>query len=226
MSDGENRLLRAVSSRFVTFPGEEIVLVQRKHWIVFMFPAIFIFIAGIVSTLTLVIVSSIFPAYAILCLTLLAAIFAFLSSFLTKSIVDWYFNFYIVTNKKIVEVCYKPSSSREISEVLLDQVKCTEIDTRIGGLMNEFLDVGDVMVTFDRPTHQEEFIFTTVPDPKEIERRLENAFYTKTAVLATQPSETNESTAQRSWYNKEKNNPSRWRYTEEIIPSGRTESVN
>jgi hypothetical protein len=49
-----------------------------------------------------------------------------------------------------------------MNDVLLDQVNCTQIDFRRNGFLNEIMDMGDVVLTFDRPTHQEEFVFKDV----------------------------------------------------------------
>lgn len=75
---------------------------------------------------------------------------------------DWYFHLYILTNRKILEVWYAPLYSHVMNDVLLDQVNCTQVDFRRSGFLNEMLDMGDVVLTFDRPTHQEEFIFKDV----------------------------------------------------------------
>jgi hypothetical protein len=126
-----------------------------------------------------------------------------------KSVIDWYFNIYIVTNKKITEICYKPLSSRQVSGILLNQVRCTEIDTKINGIINEFLDVGDIIITFDRPTHQEEFVLTDIEDPKRIETYLENSFssgyYQDSKIL----------TGEENWIIKKDNeNNKKWTYLE------------
>ncbi len=91
-----------------------------------------------------------------------------------RSIIDWYFNVYVVTSRKIIEVSYSPLSSHTINQVLLDQVRCTEIDTKIEGILNDVLDIGNVVITFDRPTHQEEFAFEYVKNPREIEKYLQS----------------------------------------------------
>ncbi|MBI4092132.1 MAG: hypothetical protein HY427_02945 [Candidatus Levybacteria bacterium] len=142
----------------------------------------------------------------------------FISTIIIRSIIDWYFSFYIATNRKIIEVSYRPLSSREVNEVLLDQVKCTEIDSKVGGAINEFLDIGDVIVTFDRPTHQEEFVFENVPDPKKIETHLESALCPMPMVQNDLAPE-EDGDGEGAWYIKSKGNPKKWRYAETIRPA-------
>ena len=215
MKNNTNKLNQAMQSRLITLPDETVILTQRKHWSVFMFPVIVAFVLGLISTATIITASSFFPNYLFFLLSSLVVTILFLSSLITKSIIDWYLNLYIVTNRKILEVSYKPLSSRDVSEVLLDQVKCTEIDTKIEGLINDFLDVGDVIITFDRPTHQEEFVFVNIPDPRKIEAILEKVFYNNGAfAISNQPNTTAD---QKSWY-KNRNNTGKWTYIEELIP--------
>ena len=83
-------------------------------------------------------------------------------SFITKNIIDWYFHMYILTTRKMLEIRYTPLSSYIMNDVLLDKVNCTEIDFRTKGIVNELLDIGDVVITFDRPTSQEEFVLRDI----------------------------------------------------------------
>ncbi|CAN5164353.1 hypothetical protein BH09PAT1_BH09PAT1_4980 [soil metagenome] len=84
------------------------------------------------------------------------------------AVLDWLFDFYIVTNKKIIDIHYAPPISHNLSTILLDQVRCTEVDMQKNGLLHEVLDIGDVTITFDRPTHQESFIFHSIPHPEKV----------------------------------------------------------
>lgn len=218
MHNGENRFIRAVRSKFITLPGEELILVQRKHPLVFILPVSVALIFGIISAVASVFLLPFVSPYLYLLISGILVVLMFISTIIIKSIIDWYFNFYIATNRRIIEVSYKPLSSREISEVLLDQVKCTEIDSRVEGVINEFLDIGDVIVTFDRPTHQEEFVFENVSDPKKIETHLENAFSSNSTFENnyTSPIYGN---VDSGWFVKGKTDPKKWRYTERIHPA-------
>ena len=217
MHNGENSFFRAICSKFVTLPGEELILVQRKHPLVFILPVSVALIFGIISLIGSVLLFPFASRYLYLLISGILVVLIFISSTIIKSIVDWYFNFYIATNRRIIEVSYKPLSSREINEVLLDQVKCTEIDSKVEGVINEFLDIGDVIVTFDRPTHQEEFVFASVSDPKGIETDLENAFSNNTAFENNHASP-KDGDGDSGWFVKGKTDPKKWRYTERISP--------
>lgn len=219
MQNGDTRFFDAICDKFVTLAGEKLILARRRHWSAFVFPTIFIGAIGVVAVLLVIFASSVLNSFSPLLFALLIGIIVLLLSFVAKIITDWYFNLYIVTNRKILEVSYKPLASREVNEVLLDQVRCTEIDTKIEGLVNEVLDVGDIIVTFDRPTHQEEFVFTKIGNPRSIEYDLECAFCPTPEIQSPANTE-NGSVGPKSWFNKDKNikiGQRRWRYTEEIF---------
>lgn len=79
---------------------------------------------------------------------------------------------YILTTRKILEISYNPLSSRIVNDILLDHVNCTEIDLRTHGFFNELIGMGDIVITFDRPTHQEEFVFRDVKECHDLGRFL------------------------------------------------------
>lgn len=148
--------------RFLTLEGEKLLLVKRRHPFVIFFPILMItFIISLLIFCSAFFFTSLFPSASLFVTTLLLLI-SVLLTFITKSIMDWYFHLYILTNRKILEVWYAPLYAHVMNDVLLDQVNCTQIDFRRNGFLNEILDIGDVVLTFDRPTHQEEFVFKDV----------------------------------------------------------------
>ena len=210
----QNILTTAVHEKFVTLPGEELIFAQRKHWSVFAFPlGVFIFIASLTFIVSLA-AYPLFSAYFSLITAGLCLMVAFILSLAVRSVIDWYFNIYVVTNRKILEISYSPLSSHKIYEVLLDQVKCTEIDVKIEGFINDLLDVGHVIVTFDRPTHQEEFVFDYMENPRALESFLQNNFLNrnKSQVIRLEDPDNNRVRI----YNRNKNYPGKWTYMEEL----------
>lgn len=206
-----NHLIQAAQSRFVTLPGEELIFAQRKHWLTFATPIFMLSIMGIAASIALIIASSMFINYLFLLLPAFLLMSVFILSVSLRSIIEWYFNIYVITNKKIMEISYNPLSSQQVNEVLLDQVKCTEIDIRTEGFLNDILDIGHVIVTFDRPTHQEEFVFDYVESPRQIEAYLEGALYGSTQQNIDY---------QNTLYIKDKNAPGKWTYIETLNPFG------
>jgi len=128
-------------------------------------------------------------------------------SAIAKIVVDWHCHFYILTTNRILEVCYKPLFSNYINNVILNQVKSTEIDIEKTGIINQLLDMGNVIITFDRPTHQEEFRLMNIEDPKETGFLMSDALDIEKTDMMDAP----------IWY-KSKNEEHRFRITEEIFP--------
>jgi len=160
----------------LTLPEEEVIIAKRQHWLTFatqLFSIASISLLFVFSSFYLFIIVFFSPIVFISSIT---AIFLLASSLATKSIVDWYFHIYVITDRKILEVSYVPMFSHSICDVLLDQVRCTEVDVKINGIFNELLNNGDISVSFDRPTHQEEFIIKSIENPKEIGNILGHAF--------------------------------------------------
>jgi hypothetical protein len=153
---------------FLTLRDEKLLLVKRRHPFVVILPILFI------ACLTLFFIIS---AYVIFQNYFVSSSLFFVTTFLlisiaislsTKTIVDWYFHMYILTNRKILELQYTPLTSYVVNDVMLDRVSCTEIDLHTHGLLNELIDMGDISLTFDRPTHEEEFTLRDVQNSHQL----------------------------------------------------------
>lgn len=153
---------------FLTSQEEETLLVLRTHPSTVIMPCIgIIFFAVLTFTLS-ILLSQTFSIPSVLTTT---GILLFLLSLLTafgKIIVDWYFHIYIITNRKILEVMYKPFYSEVVDDVMLDMVRCTEIAVKVNGILNHILNKGDISICFDMPTHQDHFIFSNVSSPHKM----------------------------------------------------------
>lgn len=162
---------------FTTLPDEKILVVKRQHWWVVGSTLIVLAIATLGLTIALLIGFRIFPIFSpLVFILLILTVLVIALAILTKTVVAWYMHLYIVTNRKILEVYYVPIFSYWIKEVLLDQVRCTEIDIRTQGFLNQWLNKGDIIITFDRPTHEEEFTFSDIANPREVGLYLGDVF--------------------------------------------------
>lgn len=148
--------------------AEKIFLRRRKHWFVLISPMLWI-TGAYLAILAVSVVASMFVQR----LQILALPFMLLMTILylnigAKLIMDWLFNFYVLTDKRVLEIRYSPLFKDVINNVILSQVKTTEVSFESKGLINRLFNLGDVIITFDRPTHQDEFILTNVADPKDV----------------------------------------------------------
>jgi len=208
---------RDILHKLLTLPGERVLVVKRQHWCILVRPIFvnFFILFSIVYLLFFLSSTRLFSFAAFLII-----VFSVLTtslSLVTRLIVNWYYHLYVVTNRKIMEICYAPLFFHTVNDVLLDQVRCTEIDVKIRGIINEILDKGDVVITFDRPTHEEEFVFTNLRNPKEIGHILGDAF----ALINTNSNQILRSTA--IWYqkrnNEEKNGNKGFTFIEDLFPN-------
>ncbi len=152
---------------FCSLPGEHLLIAKRQHWIVLLAPLLFIIFAGIF----LIGVTAGLFGFQIFTLPLFIASILVIGNvalaFMLHEIIDWYFHLYILSDRKLLEVLFQPIFSHVINNVFLDQVRTTEIDIKINGFIQELLDIGDVVIVFDRPSHEETFIFQNVKNPRE-----------------------------------------------------------
>ena len=153
---------------FLTLKDEQLLLVKRRHPLVLLAPIIVICLLAVffIST-AFVLFQTIFVSPSLFYVTALLVISVAIS-LCTKTIVDWYFHMYILTNRKILELIYTPLTSYIVNDVMLDRVNCTEVDLCSNGFFNELIDMGDIVITFDRPTRQEEFVLKDIQGSHEL----------------------------------------------------------
>jgi len=190
-------------------PHEKILLRRREHWLPLVISIVFTLTLGILlALLNLFLFLRVFPNISLF-LTLNLVILLSSLTLISKLIADWHCHFYLLTNRRVLEVSYKPLFASTINNVILNQVKSTEIDIEKKGLINQIFDIGNVIITFDRPTHQEEFRFTNIRDPKSVGFLLADVLDMNKAELdlMTNP----------VWYrSRDKEKP--YRITDEIFP--------
>lgn len=190
---------------FLSFSSERVIIAEREHWIVLAAPITFLlFIAFFLHVLVSSFFSFIHPYIPYLLISNGIIILLFYT-FLTKIVMEWYFHFYVVTNHKILEVSYKPFLSETMNDILLDRVRCTEIDVQVRGILEELLDIGNITITFDRPTHQETLTLCHIRSPREI-----------SLLLAHNLGQVSLNDSQLVWYKTQKR--SLFQFTDEIIP--------
>ncbi len=160
--------------------GENILLVIHRHWfdILSQFFIIFIMLLLLFGSYSL---STFFfanfgdPTYHAL-FAFLRSLF-FLFTWITFFIIwiDYYFDVWIVTNQRIVNIEQKGLFARSTSELRLEKIQ--DVTTDVHGIISTFLNYGDILV--QTAAEQEKFIFRNVPDPyaiKDLIMRLQKKF--------------------------------------------------
>ncbi len=161
---GINTRFRDNLQNFLDMPGEKIILYTRQHYLCLFPPllSLFLFVGPFfcISFFLLVMLSQLY-----FLTPLVLFLVAFLLNAITKIVIDWYFHLYVITTHKLMEVFYSPFFLYKTNTILLDQVRCTEIDEDKHGVFEGVFDFGNITLTFDRPTHSEEFILYHISNP-------------------------------------------------------------
>lgn len=145
---------------------EKTIIAKRKHWI---HPFLQV---GIIFLTSLLFFSTVLMAFSFINdwrLFLYTAFVIFIATFVVsaKTFVDWYFHFYVITTKRIIEISHSPMFFSRINGLLIDQIRCIEIEERRSGIIKEIFDYGDVVVKYDSATRSDSFRFSNIPSPSE-----------------------------------------------------------
>ena len=152
---------------------EHILHVYHRHW----FDILVQFIGVFVVTLILIVGSMLFQwVYGSGNSPLDPTLLSFLSSTLVVFIwffaffiwIDYWFDIWIITDQRIVNVEQRGLFVREISELNLPKVQ--DVTSEVVGIIPSILNFGDVFV--QTAGEQERFVFHQVPDPNRIKDML------------------------------------------------------
>ena len=146
--------------------NEQILLVLHRHWfdILSQFSLVFVMILLLFGSYGL---TSFF--YTDFSNPIFQTLFAFLRNlfFIFTWIIffiiwiDYYFDVWIVTNQRIVNIEQQGLFARETSELRLEKIQ--DVTTDVNGIIPTFLNYGNIEV--QTAGEQEKFIFKNIPDP-------------------------------------------------------------
>lgn len=162
----KDRLTEEQIEKFKLFADEELIFACREHWLPLLFRNIKQLLLGVM--IAFLVAAGFIIVFGSIGLSLLAFYFTILLTLFsaTRTLIHWNFHIYIATTKQIIEVHYDPLISHGVNSVLLDQIRCTEIDVSMYGVIPELIGIGNVEITFDRPTHKEVFVIKGVRSPR------------------------------------------------------------
>lgn len=159
------------------FPHEETFYVQREHVIALFFPAIAIFFATVLTisfiyaTIHFRYIEGLF--YVILVLFLSLAALTLLSTFAVYTFMHWFYQFYIITNKRLIHIHYFRVGGFHLDEVFYLQTKPTEVERQPRNFLLDFLGIEDVSVYFKNLERTIPFVFENPADSGKIEKLIE-----------------------------------------------------
>jgi uncharacterized membrane protein YdbT with pleckstrin-like domain len=146
--------------------GEQIILIVRRHWFNIFQNLFSIFVMVIMLFASYTFIPALFPIFntpefngLFMFLENLFALMIWILFFLVW--IDYYFDVWIITNCRVVNVDQKGLFSREVSEVELEKIQ--DITTEVLGIIPTFMNFGDVYI--QTAGKMERFSFEDVPDP-------------------------------------------------------------
>lgn len=156
---------------------EEIVLLLRRHIITNFFWVVGSLLMIIAPFAILPFFKFLLPINIPLNFQLVAILiwYSLVASFVFINFLSWYFNVYIVTNKRIVDVDFYNLIYKQISHAPLERVQ--DITIKAGGVIRTFFDFADVFI--QTAGTEPNFEFEAVPKPDIVVRKINELIHKK-----------------------------------------------
>jgi hypothetical protein len=148
---------------------EQIILFLRKHFVTnipWIFTSMVLFLAPTVITQINILdsIPSNFKFVFIMIWYLISMAYT-LESFLT-----WFFNVYIITDERIVDVDFYNLTYKEVSDANLDKIE--DVTYKMGGVIRTLFNYGDVLI--QTAAEVTNFDFLAVPYPDKVVKVLQD----------------------------------------------------
>ncbi len=144
--------------------GEEIVLVIRSHWIIYLPQILATLLVLALPWILVGIFSSILHNFTIF-LALLITSFLIAASIVVSSILKWYYNVSIITDQRVIDLDFPNIMAHSMSEAQLEKIE--DVTHKQLGILGSFFDVGSVYIQTAGTAQNIEF--TNVPRPRDIQ---------------------------------------------------------
>lgn len=149
--------------------GEEVVEIIHRHWFDILSRFIFILFFSSLLLSGFIFLFFLFPDFLNisqkqLFLFLENTFFLFIWLFGFLIWIDYYFDTWIITNERIVNIEQRGLFDRHISELNFRNIQ--DVTTNVDGILPTILNFGDVSI--QTAAEQERFMFRMVPDPYKI----------------------------------------------------------
>jgi len=168
-------------------PGEEILLVQRRHRFSLICSIVIETLGIIVASfilLSLIPLKNFIPLSLYNFTTALYMILTILSVYVLFELYEflvWYYQFYIITNKAIIHRYFFRINGEYSETVYGDKMHVQDVDRVSKNFFYDYLKIQDVYVQFHKLEREEPFIFKTPKNAQAIDDIIQS--------LVNQPSE-------------------------------------
>lgn len=149
---------------------ENIILLLRRHLITnldWVLISVFLFLIPNLTLLFFNFLGIRTPAFLSIRLISVLNIFWYLFTlgYIFENFLNWFFNIYIVTNKRIIDMDFYGLLHRSISEAPLSNIE--DVTHNISGAAQIIFNYGDVII--QTAGEKREFDFTSVPNPNRVQ---------------------------------------------------------
>ncbi len=156
-------------------PNEEIILLVRRHWLIFLgYISFWILLAiGPVALYGLAIYFNIFidnisdEVYALVAF-LISLYYIYVCLFAYHAFIDYYLDVWIITNERIVNTEQNGVFSRVTSELSFRNVQ--DVTIEINGILPTIFNYGNVYI--QTAAEKNRFVFEQVADPQIISNKI------------------------------------------------------
>ena len=154
--------------------GEKIYTIQRKHPISVVVPlASYILIMTIFISTFIIISRSYLVISPLFFIDAVLLLLSFLVVFAMFAMMNWFYQFYVVTNKRILHIHFFKTQGEHFEEVFVAVGTEIKISRVARNLLYGILNVEDIYIEFRREDRQEPFVIRAPDRPKEFEEILD-----------------------------------------------------
>lgn len=149
---------------------EEIILLLRRHVITNFFWVLGALVLILIGPFVISTLHALFPFRFPLSFQLIGMIIWYLltASFIFLNFLSWYYNVYIVTNERIVDVDFYNLTYKQIASAPLAKIQ--DVTIRSGGVIRTIFDFADVII--QTAGEEENIHFEAVPKPDLVARQV------------------------------------------------------
>jgi len=166
-------------------PGEKIIMILRRHWLVF---ARVVITHGFFAILPLILRPIIINYTDFLSIEigrvvlnlLLSVYYIFVVTFFFRGWLDHYLDVWVITSERVVSIEQKGLFSRQISAQRLYRIQ--DVTSEVQGIISTFFHYGNVHV--QSAGSEPRFVFKQTPHPYDVTRKLTMLVNWKKKVLA------------------------------------------
>lgn len=149
-------------------PQEKIILLLRMHWITNVS-----WIATAVVMIFAPIILRYFPLFDFLPLRYqfmgLIIWYLLTTAFVIEQFLTWFFNVYIITDERIVDIDFYGLLHREMSDAKIDKIQ--DVSVRWPGIASTIFNYGDIFI--QTASERPRFEFHAVPSPERVAKILQ-----------------------------------------------------